>query len=142
MTQVIPYLSVKNAIDALELYTAIFDAEDISRSPVPEEQAAYFGVAEDTDLSRTTIHGEFTIDGQQLYISDNFSGKVLKQRNVSILLECDSLDRAQSIFDRAKEHDCTIEEEFKQQFWGDYFGSFVDPYGIDWRLNFVPPQDE
>jgi PhnB protein len=28
-----------------------------------------------------------------------------------------------------------VEEPLREQFWGDYFGSLVDRYGVQWMIN-------
>ncbi len=32
----------------------------------------------------------------------------------------------------------TIEMPIEDQFWGDYFGSFIDKFGVKWMINYNP----
>ena len=75
------------------------------------------------------------------YMSDNMTGEVLEKGNVAVLVEPDSLKQTQKYWDNAEKNGCKITMKFEKQFWGDYFGSFKDPFGISWQLNFSPPKD-
>jgi len=137
MVGVTPYLSVSSALEAMELYDNIFGITIIDRQPAGKEQAEVFGIPGSVDLETTTMHAEFILEGTTVYISDNFSGKVLDHTNISLLVAPDTLKAAENIFNAAIQYSCRITQEFKKQFWGDYFGSFTDPFGIAWQINFT-----
>lgn len=141
MVDIKPYLAVKNALEAIELYKNIFDAELLEHMPFAKEQAVSFGMPEDMDFSKTTMHSSLSIGGATLYMSDNMTGEVLAKTNASVLIEPDSLEQVQNFYDKAEKAGCEITMKFEKQFWGDYFGSFKDPFGISWQLNFSPPKE-
>jgi PhnB protein len=140
-SNIIPYLSVSNAIDAMSFYQKVFNATLKEQMPVMEDQAEYFGLPKDTDLTKTTMHASFEINNELLFISDNFSGEVLEKANVSILVVPESLEQMKEFYQKAKDNSCKIEMELEKQFWGDYFTSFTDPFGVRWQMNFSG-QDE
>ncbi|MHA2250368.1 MAG: VOC family protein [Candidatus Kariarchaeaceae archaeon] len=142
MVAIRPYLSVKNALEAIELYKKIFDAKVISHMPVEKEQASSMGLPKDADFSKTTMHSELSIGDAEIYMSDNFSGEVLEKTNTSILIEPDSLEQVQEFYKNAEDSGCEIGMKLEKQFWGDWFGSFKDPFGISWQLNYSPPKEE
>ena len=133
-----PYLSVRNALEAIELYQQIFNAELVERMPVGKEQAPSLGVPEEADLDKMTMHSTLKIGEASFFMSDNFTGEVLEKQNMAILITPDSLEQAEFFFKNAEEAGCQISMKFEKQFWGDYFGSFVDPFGISWQINYTP----
>lgn len=63
-------------------------------------------------------------------------GHVLNKGNhMYISLHPDSREEADRIFNGLSP-DGEIEMPMEDQFWGDYFGSFFDKYGIGWMINF------
>ncbi|MCY3412190.1 MAG: glyoxalase/bleomycin resistance/extradiol dioxygenase family protein [Candidatus Heimdallarchaeota archaeon] len=136
-----PYLSVKNALDAVELYKNIFKAELTSHMPVDKEGAKSFGLDPDMDLSRTTMHCAVKIGEAMFYMSDNFTGEVLEKTNMSVLIEPESEEEIKNFYDNAEKNGCKITMKLEKQFWGDWFASFKDPFGISWQMNYSPAQE-
>jgi PhnB protein len=54
--------------------------------------------------------------------------------NVYIMLELDSRKDADRYFSALSEG-ASIEMPLTLQFWGDYFGSLIDKYGVHWMFN-------
>src|SRR5690606_36870482 len=54
--------------------------------------------------------------------------------NMYICLTPDSLDEAKRIF-KELSVDAEIEMPLEKTFWGDYFASFRDKYGIQWMID-------
>ncbi len=78
-------------------------------------------------------------DGQFLMASDcvKSMGHVLNPGNNNyISVSPDSRDEATRIFNGLSEGG-TIEMPLDDMFWGDYFGSFKDKYGVCWMINFT-----
>ena len=140
MVVIRPYISAKSALEAIDLYKTIFNAELIERLPVEKEQAGQMGIPDGADLSKSTLHSSLKIGEAIFYMADNFTGDVLEKTNTSLLIEPDSVNQAEEFFKNAVENNCKITMKFEKQFWGDYFGSFIDPFGISWQVNFSPPK--
>ena len=136
-----PYVVVSNALEAIEFYKKVFDIEVLSHMPFEKKMAVGMGMSEDTDFTKTTMHSSISISGAVFYMSDNMTGEVLEKGNVALLIEPDSLEQAQKLWDSSQKNGCDITMKFEKQFWGDYFGSFKDPFGISWQINYSPPQD-
>jgi PhnB protein len=62
--------------------------------------------------------------------------KVNKGNNVYIAIHTDSRMEADNLFAKLSK-DGKIEMPMQDMFWGDYFGSFTDKYGIQWMLIFA-----
>lgn len=64
-------------------------------------------------------------------------GPVLsKGNNINICIQPDSKDETDRLFEKlsAGGH---VESAMKEEFWGDYFGSFIDKFGISWLISFA-----
>jgi len=56
--------------------------------------------------------------------------------NSFICLGPESLEEGQKLFDGLSAGG-KIEQAFEKMFWGDYFGSFTDKYGVQWMVNYT-----
>ena len=139
--KIIPYLMVPNALGAIELYKKAFGAELKDHNPFNEEVAKMMQFPEGTDLSKTTMHAEISIKGQQIYLSDTTPGDAGKQR-VDLMISPDSEEMARSIFASAEAAGFKVSMKLEKQFWGALFGRLTDPYGIGWQLNYFIPTEK
>lgn len=63
------------------------------------------------------------------------AGQVLKKGNTNyISIHPDSREEADRLFDGLSKGG-SVEMPMEDQFWGDYFGSFIDKFGIYWMIN-------
>ncbi|MGB0176801.1 MAG: VOC family protein, partial [Owenweeksia sp.] len=56
-----------------------------------------------------------------------------------IMISPDSREETRRIFDVLSK-DGEIEMDLEDMFWGDYYGSFKDKYGVHWMLNYSKTQ--
>ena len=61
--------------------------------------------------------------------------KLKKGNNLYISLHPESKEEADRIFKELSEGG-TIEMPIADQFWGDYYGSFEDKFGVKWMINY------
>ena len=54
--------------------------------------------------------------------------------NIHINIEPDTLDETERIY-KALSEGGVIEMELQKMFWGDYFASFTDKFGVTWMMN-------
>ncbi len=54
--------------------------------------------------------------------------------NVSICLQPDTRAEADALF-AALSAGGAVQMPLQEMFWGDYFGSLVDQYGVQWMIN-------
>lgn len=141
MVNTIPYLTVKNSLDAINLYKKIFDAEERMRMPITKEQGKDFGLPDDYDFDNATMHAEVLIGGAPVYMSDNLSQTEFGNSNVQVLVECESQEQIEKWFAAAELAGCEITMKLEKQFWGAFFGSFTDQFGINWQMNYQLPQE-
>jgi PhnB protein len=62
--------------------------------------------------------------------------KVIPGNNVYISLHPDSRAEADRLFSRLSDGGA-IEMPMQDMFWGDYYGSLTDKYGIRWMVNYT-----
>jgi PhnB protein len=77
-------------------------------------------------------------DGQMIMASDTIPGmgpKRVEGNNISISVHPASKQEADRIFN-ALAQGGTITMPMANQFWGDYFGSLTDRFGINWMVNY------
>jgi PhnB protein len=131
-----PYLNFDgNAEEAFRLYQSVFGGElfiqKMGSAPGTENMSE-----EEKNL---VMHVSLPIgDGQFLMASDcvTSQGHVLQVGNNNyISLSPDSREEADRIFN-ALSQGGTVEMPMEDMFWGDYFGSFKDKYGVCWMINF------
>lgn len=80
-------------------------------------------------------------DGQMIMASDMIAGMGparVEGNNISISVHPDSQQEADRIF-TALAHGGTVTMPIANQFWGDYFGSLTDRFGINWMVNYSAP---
>ena len=80
-------------------------------------------------------------DGQMIMGSDMLPGMGparVEGNNYSISVHPDSRQEADRIFNALAEGGA-ITMPIADQFWGDYFGSVADRFGINWMVNYTDP---
>lgn len=131
-----PYLNFEgNAEEAFRFYQSVFGGEffiqKMSDAPgtenITEEERNY------------AMHVSVSIgNGQFLMASDcvkSMGHELHKGNNNYISVTPDSRDEATRIFNELSAGG-KIEMPLEDMFWGDYFGSFVDKFGVCWMINF------
>lgn len=130
-----PYLNFGgNAEEAFRFYQSIFGGElflqRMDNAPGTENLP-------DNEKNRI-MHASIPIgDGQFLMATDCLpsAGHVLNVGNNNyISVTPDSRQEADRIFKGLSEGG-TVEMPMADMFWGDYFGSFVDKFGVCWMIN-------
>lgn len=79
-------------------------------------------------------------DGQMIMASDVLEGMGpphVEGNNISISVHPDSRQEADRIFNALADGG-TVTMPIADQFWGDYFGSLTDRFGINWMVNHSP----
>jgi PhnB protein len=80
-------------------------------------------------------------DGQMIMGSDMLPGmgpKRVEGNNFSISVHPTSRQEADRIFNALAEGG-TVVMPMADQFWGDYFGSLTDRFGVNWMVNYTDP---
>lgn len=120
---VTPYLSVRDAGQAIDFYKRAFGAREKTRMEMPGGKIG---------------HAEIRVGGAEIFLADEFdendtkSPATLGGSSVSIHLYVANVDRA---FDRAVAAGAKPLMPPADMFWGDRFGKLQDPFGHSWSMS-------
>jgi PhnB protein len=130
---VTPYLAVDDAAEAIEYYTKAFGAKERARMETPDGKIG---------------HAELEIGDSLVMLSDPFpqastrSPKELGGTSVSVFMYVEDVD---AVVKQAVDAGAKVTMEIADQFWGDRFGSVMDPFGHLWSIathvEDVPPEE-
>ena len=140
-----PYLNFSgNCLDAFEFYKSVLGGEFSSVNKFSE-------MPSDATSDQThepapapapdgIMHISLPIGDSILMGSDvpPGMGTVTQGNACYVCLSPDSPDEAKRVFEGLSQGG-EIEMPFDRQFWGDYFGSFTDKYGIRWMVDVADP---
>lgn len=91
------------------------------------------------EVKKMVLHIELPILGGHILMGTDapkeFGMTVNKGNNMHIHLEPESREEAKRLFDELSEGG-VVEMPIQDMFWGAYYGSFQDKYGINWMINF------
>jgi PhnB protein len=139
MSKVSTYLNFhRSTEEAFNYYKKVFGTEfegQIFRfSEIPESAGAPPLPAEDRNL---VMHVALPILGGHLLMGtdapESMGFKVTFGNNVYISLQPDTREETARLF-RALSEGGTIEQELQDMFWGDYYGSCKDKFGVQWMF--------
>jgi PhnB protein len=117
-----PFLTVRNAVRAIEFYKQAFGAQER-------------GVAKGPDGK--VMHAELKIGDSVIMLSDEFpefgslSPQSVGGSPMGLHIYTENVDAA---FDRAVKAGAQVEMPVSDQFWGDRYGKLKDPFGHKWSI--------
>ncbi len=117
---VTPHLVLKGASQAIEFYKKAFGAQELMRMPGPD--------------GKSIMHAEIKIGDSVVFLRDespDASCGVSERRPVSLHLYVDDVD---TTFKTALAAGAKEAMPLADMFWGDRFGSLVDPFGQEWSV--------
>lgn len=141
MPRVSTYLNFRRETEeAFNFYKTIFKTDfvgQISRfKDIPPQEGVPPISKEDENL---VMHVALPILGGHLLMGtdapDSRGFKVKNGNNVYISLEPDSKEETERLF-RALSNEGEVEMPLQTMFWGDYFGSCTDKFGVKWMFNY------
>ncbi len=82
------------------------------------------------------MHAAFNAGDVQFTMSDMMRDKAVIGDQVSIMVNCESEQQIQELFNKLAVGG-EIFMPVEKQFWGAWFGMLTDKYGIEWDLNYA-----
>ncbi|MEQ8361832.1 MAG: VOC family protein [Cyclobacteriaceae bacterium] len=141
MASVSTYLNFdRNTEEAFNFYKSVFGGEFFGQgimrmSDAPPQEGMPPLPEEDKNL---VMHVELNILGKHSLMGtdaiESMGFKFEKGNNVSINLMPDTRKETKELFD-ALSAGGLITVELQDMFWGDYFGTCTDKFGIQWMFN-------
>ncbi len=120
---VTPSLIVRNAAQAIEFYKKALGAKELTRMPTPDGKIG---------------HAELQFGDSVIFVSDEFpnmgvskSPQTLGGCTGNLNLYVEDVDKT---FQRAVEAGGKPAMPVADMFWGDRYGTFVDPFGHTWGV--------
>jgi PhnB protein len=119
---VTPYLAVDDATEAIAYYQKAFGAKERVRMETPDGKIG---------------HAELEIGDSLVMLSDPFPQgstrppKELGGTTAGVFMYVEDVD---AVVKRAVDTGATVAMEVADQFWGDRFGTIIDPFGHSWSI--------
>jgi PhnB protein len=140
MSTVSTYLNfTRDTEEAFDFYKTVFNTEYIRPPMRFGDIPAQEGAPEIPESDRELImHAELPILGGHMLMGTDAPesmGFTLHQgNNVYIMLQPDTREETKRLFD-ALAAGGIVEQELQDMFWGDYYGSCKDKFGVQWMFN-------
>jgi PhnB protein len=140
MTSVNTYLNFNgNCEEAFNLYRKVFggDFSYVGRyKDMPPQEGMPPMSPEDGEK---IMHMSLPISKETMLMGSDAGGdwapNIVQGNNVAISINTDSKENADRIFNGLSEGG-KVTMPMDNTFWGDYFGMFVDKFGINWMVSF------
>jgi PhnB protein len=119
---VTPYLCLSNAAGAIDFYKRAFGARVTVRMDGPNGKIG---------------HAELQIGDSRIMLADEMPGgscrspQSLGGTSMGVFLYVEDVD---SVFKQAQGAGAKVQMPLADMFWGDRFGTVIDPYGHSWSL--------
>lgn len=131
-----PYLNFDGQAEAaFNFYKSVFGGEFTANMKMTE---APDGDKLSPEEQNRTMHISLPIDGETILMASDIvpsaGHHLIEGNNMYISLSPDTKEEADRLFNGLSK-DGEIEMPIEDQFWGDYFGSFIDKFGIRWMVN-------
>ncbi len=132
-----PYLNFNgNTEEAFNFYKSVFGGEFgalMRFKDMPEGDSKMPEVEGERIMHIALPLGEAMLMGTDA--SESMGQKVVFGNNSYISIHPDTLEEAQRIFDQLSAGG-KVEMPLQKQFWGSYFASFADKFGVQWMVNY------
>ncbi|WP_300598458.1 VOC family protein [Niabella sp.] len=142
MAKLNPYLNFDgNAEDAFNFYKSVFGGEFVGGVMRIGDAPGSENLSEED--KKRVMHVALPVGGDLLMASDivpSMGHKLTVGNNNYISIFPESREEADRLFN-ALSQGGKIEMPMADQFWGDYFGSFQDQFGIGWMINYSSRQE-
>ncbi len=131
--QVIPYLTIDGAAEAIEFYGKVLGTRERMRMPSPGGRVGHAELElGDSVIMLSDEHPEMGVRGP----------KALGGSPVTIAVYVEDVD---AVFKRAIDNGASSTRDVEDQFYGDRSGQFEDPFGHKWNVathvEDVPPDE-
>lgn len=140
MQNIVPYITVSNAAEAMDFYKKAFGATENARVAEPEGK-------------KRIMHGDLSINGGSVYVMDEFSehthtsecGSVTapspqKPSATSMVIQLKAPPEVDAGYQRALDAGCVSISKPEDTFWDARFAVVCDPYGHIWMFNAELPK--
>ena len=141
MTNINPYINFGgNCEEAMNFYRSVFGGEFVGpakrRREAPRWDRGELKLPD--DAKRKVMHMALPIsEGSVIMASDAIDGlgpKLTPGNNIAIAIGPDTREEADRLFTGLSKGG-KVQMPMADAFWGGYFGSFEDKFGVNWLIN-------
>ena len=128
-----------NCREVFEFYRSVFGG-DFALLSTFRDMPDPMGIAEEEQDQ--VMHVSYDISGTTLMGSDMpsaFAPSVEQGNNFSISYQTESREQTEELFNQISDGG-NVTMSLRDMFWGAYFGSCTDKYGINWMFSYDNPQ--
>ena len=115
-----PSLTCKDAARAIDFYKAALGAQEIMRMPSPDGKIS---------------HAELRIGDSTIFLNDEMGpsagSSTTGTPRIYLFVYVEDADKT---FNNAVSAGAKVDMPLENQFWGDRFGKFTDPFGHQWGI--------
>jgi PhnB protein len=139
MQTIVPYLTVKNAAEAIDFYKKSLGASEISRAPTPDGRL---------------MHADLSINGGSVFVMDEFpeyasngehaavhAPTPAKPSPTSVVIQLKAPPEVDAAYKRAVDAGCKSVSAPEDTFWNARFAVVGDPYGHVWMFKAALPSN-
>lgn len=141
MPKLNPYLNFDGqAEEAFNFYKSVFGGEFLGEIHRIGSAPGTEGLPENE--RNRVMHIALPIGNDLLMAADiipSAGHRLIEGNNNYISIFPDSREEAERLFTGLSEGG-EVEMPLEDQFWGDYFGSFTDKFGVKWMVNYIAQQ--
>ncbi len=141
MPKLNPYLNFDGqAEEAFNFYKSVFGGEFLGEIHRIGNAPGTEGLPENE--RNRVMHIALPIGNDLLMASDiipSAGHRLIEGNNNHISIFPDSREEADRLFAGLSEGG-EVEMPLEDQFWGDYYGSFTDKFGVKWMVNYIAQQ--
>jgi PhnB protein len=117
-----PHITVRDAKNAIEFYKKALNAQVLNVSHTPDGRV---------------MHATLKIGDSMLMLNDEFpewGGEAAPRAEAGGYTIHVYVDNVDALYNQAVAAGATVKMPLRDQFWGDRYGTVVDPYGFQWSL--------
>lgn len=127
---IIPFVSVKGALSAFELYKEVFNAELVGETTMLQSIKGFEGKEYEGKVGHMTVR----IGDSKFFMNDFLEKNLVKMgENIQFVLDLKNeefLRRSFAILSREGK----VVQELHEVFWGALFGAVKDKFGVVWQI--------
>ncbi|GMH38124.1 hypothetical protein BSKO_06008 [Bryopsis sp. KO-2023] len=146
---IIPYITSPKPLQHIEWLIQVFEAElklllwkDADGNPVESNWREAKVVLKPKEEGWEVMHAEMMINGALLYISDDTlaasdaapTSELLEKKGGRGFMCTLYVDDVKKVWKAAVDAKATPKLELELQFWGAWYGIFMDPFGYEWSI--------
>lgn len=122
MKKITPNIALEDCEHSVEFYQNVFGGRISGGSRTPDGKLLHLELQVNPDCV--------------LYFNDVFDGTPTEGGNISIVLEMDSMEETERLYDELQKGG-GVHYELQKTFWGAYHAVILDRHGVRWSLNYT-----